>query len=462
MDDRPDDLVKGRANDFIDHPADDAVQTAPDGYVVEGPMPEGEGDKLFACPHQTCDGFTFETIEECRIHDDEWHNPPYCCSDCGANFAARPALKRHFKCSGHFNWICLEETCEMKGTLFANQAEFVSHALNTPGHEHFFPEEALQSPGSAKRVNYAEVISLMDGETTEDDLSEEEGQMCSEASCRRYQHIFYTEPDFVRHVESHGHTHAMKYSESLRDSGKSIADITREQEAAREFRCTAEHCAYFGEKLKTSQSYYHHIATAQHLHPRLVDSNPASPTAEIRMKLAQTQISLTCDEPDCPKFQHSFSNRGNHTKHHASIAHIKAIEYGKLKRAMAEPAEGGQGNAKAQTPEPKTPTAKFAPPTTPQIWSRSLFTPISPTTSTFRTPVRFVTPTKRPLQDVVMMTPPPSSRREESLKKRNRELEEELREMKEKMERMRNAYQEQISSLFQTLGETRSRSVRYD
>ncbi|EGR46392.1 uncharacterized protein TRIREDRAFT_109908 [Trichoderma reesei QM6a] len=451
--------MENLANDVVNEPAHTPVDLALKDYLIDGPAPEGEGDKLFACPHLGCDGFTFETVEECQVHDEEWHSPPYLCSDCGANFAAKPALKRHLKISGHFNWVCIEEGCVMKGILFANQAEFVSHALNTPGHEHLFPEEALQSPGSAKRINYAEVLTIMEGESSEGDSSDDEDQICPEPSCRRYQHTFHKEAEYIRHIESHGHVHAVRYSESLRESGKSIANITLEQEAAREFRCTAHHCTYFGEKLKTSQSFYHHITTVQHLHPRSAESNPSSPTADIRLKLAQ--INLTCDEPECPRFEHCFLNRGAYGQHTNSVAHKRAIEYGQLKRALAGSVAGSQDDADSQTPEPQTPTAKAIPPTTPQIWSRSLFTPISPTTRTF-TPIQFVTPTKRPAKDVVMMSPPPSSRREESLKKRNRELEEELRETKEKMERMRNTYQEQISSLFQTLGETQSRSVRCD
>ncbi|UKZ58114.1 hypothetical protein TrVGV298_011979 [Trichoderma virens] len=420
---------------------------------------EGEGNHSFACPHSSCDGFTFETIQECFLHEDDWHRPPYFCAECDTTFAARPALKRHFKASGHFNWICLEGKCDMKGTLFANQSEFVTHALNTPGHEHLFPEEPLNSPVSVKRINYAEVTNIMEGETTEECLSEEEGQKCLEPACRRYQRVFPTESKFAQHKESHNHVHAIKYSEALRESGKSIADITTEQEAARALRCTAEGCPKFGEKLTTSQSFYYHIQTEQHVHPRFVStSNPASPTAEIRMKFAD--INLACDEPECPKFQHYFYNKGNHTKHSKSVVHQKAVEFGTKKRSMGNSSTGGQEKVKAETPEREQPVAIMAPPVTPQIWSRSLFTPISPpTTDPTRSQVtQFVTPTKRPVQDIALMTPP--SWREENLRKRNRELEVELEQMKEKMNRMRTAYQEQIRSLFQTLGETHDRSRR--
>ncbi|KAL7955979.1 hypothetical protein V8C34DRAFT_326739 [Trichoderma compactum] len=439
-------------------PIDLRVEIPPTGYVVDMPALEGEGDQPFACPHSSCDGFTFETIEECRIHEDDWHNPPYFCSECDSAFAARPALKRHFKASGHFNWICLEGKCDMKGTLFANQSEFVIHALNTAGHESLFLEEPLSSPVSVKKINYAEVANLMEGETTEECPSEEEGEMCLEPSCRRYQRIFSTGGEFTRHKESHNHVNAIKYSEFLRESGKSIADIVAEQEAAREFRCTVEGCPKYGEKLKTSQSFHNHIATEQHLHPRS-PSDPTSPASEIRLKFAQ--ISLACDEPECAKFQHSFLNKGNHTKHTKSVAHCKAVEYGNWKRSFGSSGPGDQEDTKIQTTEKQKPAATAAPPSTPQIWTRSLFTPISPAAidSTYAQPTpQFVTPTKRPVRDIALVTPP--SWGGENLRKRNRELEDELERMKEKMDRMRAAYQEQISSLFQTLGETQDRNRR--
>lgn len=438
---------------------DAVVEIPPAGYIVAEATQEGEGDKPFACPHTSCDGFTFETVQECQIHEDDWHSPPYFCSECDTSFAARPALKRHFKSSGHFNWICLEEKCEMKGILFANQSEFVAHALNTPGHEHLFPDEALQSPVSVKRINYAEVIHLMDYESTEECLSEAEEHICPEPSCHRYQQTFSTEGSFSRHEESYGHTHAIKYSETLRESGKSIADIMTAQEAARELQCTAEGCKYFGEKLKSSQAFYNHIMTAQHLSsPSLCPSNPTSPTADIRLKFSQLNIS--CDEPECPKYEYRFSSLGNYNKHVQSAAHLQSVKYGHMARSMASSASEGQENLKPQTPEREQPVTIKAPPSTPQIWSRSSFAPISPV-SAVSTPVervQFITPTKRPVPGIALMTPP--SWREENLRKRNRELEEELQQMKGKMERLRTAYQEQISSLFQTLGATQDRGWR--
>ncbi|KAL7942885.1 hypothetical protein V8C42DRAFT_330652 [Trichoderma barbatum] len=436
------------------------TEALPVGYLVDKPVLEGEGDQPFACPHTSCDGFTFETIEECHIHEEDWHRPPYFCSECDKIFAAKPALERHFKASRHFNWICLEEKCDMKGILFANQSDFVAHALNAPGHEHLFPDEALRSPVSVKRINYAEVIDLMDGETTEECPEEEEGQMCPEPSCRRYQQVFCSKSEFTRHNEQHNHVHAIKYSEALRESGKSVADIMIEQEAARELRCTVEGCPKYGQKLKTSQSFHNHIQTIQHLDPpKPRVSNPASPTAVIRMKFSQLNIS--CDEPECPKFEHRFSSLINLNKHLQSVVHLTSVKFGHMARSVANSGSDGQGNAKTLTPEKELlPLAATAPPSTPQIWSRSSFTPISPTTtdSTPAHTAQFVTPTKRPNQNIALMTPP--SWREESLKKRNRELEQELEQMKDKMERMRSAYQEQISSLFQTLGATQDRSRR--
>ncbi|RFU80653.1 hypothetical protein TARUN_1538 [Trichoderma arundinaceum] len=437
-------------------PSDAVAEIAPPGYPVIEKTQEGEGGKPFACPHFGCDGFTFDTVEECRAHEDDWHSPPYLCSECDTSFAANSALKRHFKSSGHYNWICLEEVCEMKGILFANQSEFVNHALNTPGHEHLSPSEAPHSPVSAKRINYAEIIHVLDGESTSECSSEEEGHMCPEPSCRRYQQVFYSEGEFSRHTESHGHVQAIKYSETLRESGKVVADIMIEQEAAREFRCTAEGCPYFGEKLKTSQSFYHHIQTTQHLHLSSdIIADPTSPTAEIRQKF--NQLNLLCDEPECPKYEHQFSNRVNLTKHTKSVVHLKAVSYGQMKRSMTNPTFEGQDNVIMQEREQSVTTAVL--PSTPHAWSPFTFAPITPTTAgsaSFIELPQVVTPTKHSTKEISLMTPP-SSRREENLKKRNIELEEELRQMRGKIERIRMAYKEQISSLFQALGKKQER-----
>ncbi|KAL7929898.1 hypothetical protein V8C35DRAFT_331028 [Trichoderma chlorosporum] len=434
----------------------------PIGYAVDALALEGEGDQPFACPHLSCDGFTFETIQECRIHEDDWHNPPYFCSECDTSFAARPALKRHFKASGHFNWICLEENCDMKGILFANQSEFVAHARSTPGHEHLFPDEPLNSPVSVKRINYAEVTNLREGETTDECPSEEEGQVCLEPACGKFQRVFHTESEFARHKESHNHVNAIKYSEALRESGKSITEIMNEEEAAREFRCTAEGCPYFGQKLKTSQSFHRHIQTTQHLNPtKPCPSNPASPTTDIRMKLGKLRLKPSCDEPECPKYEHRFSGTKTFEKHLQSVVHLTSVKYGQMVRNAANSVPRGQGSVKTQTPEKEEPLTVAAPPSTPQMWTRSSFTPITPKSIDFTcAPVtQLITPTKRPAQDIALMTPP-SSWREENLRKRNRELEGEIEQMKGKMDQIRRTYQEQISSLFQTLGEMQDRSHR--
>ncbi|KAH6603256.1 hypothetical protein Trco_008031 [Trichoderma cornu-damae] len=364
----------------VDQPKDAiASEAPPPGYeVVMEQALEGEGCKPFACPRLSCDGFTFDTIQECQSHEEDWHNPPYLCSECDRSFAAKPALKRHFAMSGHFDWI----------------------------------------------------------------------------SSTLYQQAFYSKGEFGRHGESHGHSHAVQHSEMLRESGKSIAAITAEQEAAREFRCTAEGCPYFGEKLKTSRSFYRHIKTPHHLSPPCrAAPDPTSPTAEMRHKFSQ--LSLACDEPECPKYEHQFFNKGNLAKHTRSLAHLKAVSYGRMKRSTADAASQFKSEPAARTPE-----RQAQQPSTPAVWTPFSFSPMTaPATANGRRVVeapKAVTPTKRPMQSVSLLTPP-SSWREEKLRKRNRELEDELEQMKDKVERMRTAFKEQISSLFQTLGEKQGR-----
>lgn len=435
------------------------------GYSVAADIgdQEGEGDRLFACPEIGCDGFTFDTIHECQIHVTDWHSPPYSCSECDANFAAMPALKRHFRATGHYNWICHEDECEMKGILFANRSEFVAHALRMSGHERLLPAEDLKSPLFPNRINYAEILHIPYDDTTSE-LSDEEVFQCLEPSCRRYQQLFHSENEFSRHEESHPHINAMKYSEDLRESGKSVEDITAEQEAAREFRCTAEGCPFHGQKLKTSQSFYNHVTTTKHLYPLLnSESNPTSPTTEIRQQLHQ--LNLSCEEPECPRYEHNFLHHSKYARHLQSISHLKAVSYGQMKRSTVS-SENIQGAA--QISNDSQSTATVAVPSTPVRWSPYSFAPITPDTDKTTRNAEFreiiTTPTKRSIRNVSPLTPlTPSSSlsswREESLMKRNEELEIEVQQLKDRIERLRSAYKEQISSLFQALGAEQARKL---
>ncbi|EHK49567.1 hypothetical protein TRIATDRAFT_280757 [Trichoderma atroviride IMI 206040] len=451
-------------NSIDQHQHEAMTESPPPGYSVAADIgdKEGEGGRLFACTEIGCDGFTFDTVDECQIHVKDWHNPPYSCSECEANFAAMPALRRHFKASGHYNWICQEEQCEMKGILFANRSEFVAHALRISGHERLLPAEDLKSPLFPSRINYAEIIHIPCDDTTSEP-SDEEAFQCLEPSCRRYQHLFHSESEFGRHQESHAHVSAIKHSEGLCQSGKSVGDVTTEQEAAREFRCTAKGCPFFGEKLKTSQSFYRHINTTKHAYPLLNSaSNPTSPTAEIRQRF--DRLNLACDEPECPRYEHHFANYMNFTRHIQSVPHLKAVSYGQTKRS-ALPSDHIQGAT--QMSEESQSAATVAIPSTPVRWSSYSFAPITPDTDSTTHIAEFrdmTTSTKRSIRNISPLTPPPPSSslpswREESLVKKNEELEIEVRQLKDKMERLRSAYKEQISSLFQALGAEQARKT---
>ncbi|KAM0517689.1 hypothetical protein ACHAPE_004662 [Trichoderma viride] len=451
----------------IDQPQHEATtENPPPEYSVAADVDgkEGEGGRLFACPEIGCDGFTFDNIYECQIHVKDWHSPPYSCSECDASFAAMPALKRHFKSTGHYNWICQEDGCEMKGILFANRSEFVAHALRISGHERLLPTEELNNPLFPKKINYAEVIHIL-CEDTASEPSDEEVYQCLEPSCRRYQQTFHSDSEFGRHQESHPHVSAIKYSEDLRESGKSVEDIAIEQEAAREFRCTAKSCPFFGEKLKTSQSFYRHITTTKHvyMHPLLNSvSNPTSPTADIRLRF--DRLNLSCDEPECPRYEHHFAHYFNLTKHNQSVQHLKAVSYGQMKRS-AVPLDHVQGAI--QISEEAQSAATVAVPSTPVRWSCYSFAPITPDTDSTTRNAEFremITPTKRAIRNISPLTPSPpsstlSSWREESLMKKNEELEIEVQQLKDRIERLRSAYKEQISSLFQALGAEQARKT---
>lgn len=75
-----------------------STEVPPPGYLAEdAPLTEG---KRLSCPHNSCDGMTFDTANQAHLHEADWHYGPYTC-ECGQKYAARPALLRHGKRTGH-------------------------------------------------------------------------------------------------------------------------------------------------------------------------------------------------------------------------------------------------------------------------------------------------------------------------------------------------------------------------
>ncbi|KMQ81584.1 hypothetical protein RF55_25865, partial [Lasius niger] len=105
----------------------------PPGYFVLASPNDGENG-TYACPDDGCDGVVCGSIQDCHMHNKEWHSPPYTCAECEANFASDPALSRHAKATGHPRWICQRDGCELRGVEFESHLTYRAHTTKSAAH----------------------------------------------------------------------------------------------------------------------------------------------------------------------------------------------------------------------------------------------------------------------------------------------------------------------------------------
>lgn len=228
----------------------DRTQPPPDFMLLDSPN-EGETG-TFACPFDGCDGVVCGSAQECHLHLREWHSPPYACAGCDAYFAAQSALARHVKATGHQKWICAKQACEMKGFEFESHLEYRNHVIASDSHR-----SLGQRPAHDKAAD------------PDDTLSEDSAAdyfMCLEPCCCRYLQR-WTERMYEVHVKGHCHVAAAQEGEGLRKRGLSETELEQKQYACRKFLCDAPGCPQFGKCLSSSQSYYYHVQTWNHLFP---------------------------------------------------------------------------------------------------------------------------------------------------------------------------------------------------
>lgn len=391
---------------FLDYETNMILEPPP-GYLVVASPNDGESG-TYACPYDGCDGVVCGSVDDCHAHDREWHAPPYSCAECGAGFAAYPALSRHIKASGHQRWACQNEDCASKGVEFDGHLSYHLHIMSSGAHR------CLAPAGEDG-----------DGESTADGLSEcpsVEEFICLERCCAHYMRTFSTERMFDVHANGNGHRGAVKGGESLLRQGLSTADLEAKQEAMREFRCDRKGCPLFGHCLSTSHSYANHVQTAAHRFP-CMDVSADQDADGTEDEAWQPQAKPSCVVLGCPQYGRQFSHRANHERHVNSAPHIRAA-----RRSLISPARG----ITLRT----SPRFKPSPPaeeTEADDESRTFWSAVSSAAPTplFSSPHRgavLTTPTKSTMLHTPLSSPS-STAREEYLERRNRELEDELRRL---------------------------------
>ncbi|KFA76547.1 hypothetical protein S40288_10616 [Stachybotrys chartarum IBT 40288] len=275
---------------------------APFGYLVTDCSTLSETSP-YSCPHVGCDGFSLDTLQDCIIHEAEWHSGPYTCSQCNATFAAQAALSRHAAASGHlWLWACRQEGCSKRGHEFFTPKGYLEHVLVEKAHQ-----------GE---------MSTTAAEASSDSLSDYpmEESMCLEACCPRYQNLFHSSAETERHMNSRGHVGAKDAGWALAKEDMTEEERAKRQEACRNLTCDKADCEMFGRKLASTHSYFHHISTKMHLEGNgMQKKKPAAKEAKPKER-APRQCLVTL----CHKYLHVFRNASNYRAHAASDRHVHA------------------------------------------------------------------------------------------------------------------------------------------
>ncbi|PNY25885.1 Uncharacterized protein TCAP_04177 [Tolypocladium capitatum] len=398
---------------------------APPGYFVLTSPNDGETG-TYTCPHDGCDGVVCGSIDDCHTHHKEWHSPWYSCAECGASFAAFPALSRHIKASGHQRWACRNHDCEWNGIEFDGYLGYHAHVMSARAHGYLTTAGEDRDDVHAEHGrgdSYDDGGSDVDMSDGPSECPSADEFVCIEACCSQYMKRFLTDRLFDMHVNSKGHRCAVAGGESLLQQGLPTADLEAKQEAMREFRCAVEGCPSFGHCLSTSHSYFYHIQTSAHLFPRKdvdADDDPDVTGDEDEQPKARRP---SCVVRACPQYGRQFSHHANHERHINSAAHLRAA-----RRSPTSPI-GKTTLRRSPRSKPSPPVEKTVPDDEARdFWrvvSSAAASPIWPGPSP-SAPV--VTPTKS-ATPYTPLSSPSSTAREAYLERRNRELEDELRRL---------------------------------
>lgn len=192
--------------------------------------PSHEEFNLFTCAFTDtlCDGFAFDTIQECVQHEQDWHSGPYKCFICGQVFASGPRLRRH----GHYvDSEERREATEKAEVKRGNSSVAVYHGnQDRRRRARRFAKMVLKDEGVSRGAEGGDVMEevqevayVHDGSkgvavtTADDGLEEGEDneQKCEEPCCPHFGRNFRSERLWEKHVQAQKHTSAVAMGEAL-------------------------------------------------------------------------------------------------------------------------------------------------------------------------------------------------------------------------------------------------------
>ncbi|EJP67410.1 uncharacterized protein BBA_03984 [Beauveria bassiana ARSEF 2860] len=196
----------------------------------------GQLRNTVACPRgdTQCDGFVFDSIQDCLDHERDWHSGPYKCFICGQIFASGPRLRRHDHytdseerkaeveaaetrknaCCGvkiyHGN-----EWARRRAKLLLKKIKLEEAAQDKKRDRKIMGDVKKEMAKKRKRDGPLVVIGVA-GRTVMGEVEDEKGGgNCDEPCCPAFERRFVNDKAHQRHVASQGHVAAMRMGAAL-------------------------------------------------------------------------------------------------------------------------------------------------------------------------------------------------------------------------------------------------------
>ncbi|KAH8174395.1 hypothetical protein LIA77_05814 [Sarocladium implicatum] len=225
----------------------------PSGYDVSHFA--GDGSRIYHCPHEGCKDVVFYTIQECKIHDRDWHEGPYECT-CGEVFASRPALHRHIRASYHRErepeiFACAEECCPQFRFEYATHANLTTH---TSG--------AVHQAAEKRSCYLRNILEEVEGHIRKRTLAFQNSQ-CDVPGCPDEGRVYVTSSAFLKHIDLPSHkNYDNKFAKALATSA--IPEFQSRQKVKWQFECSKPGCPEYKRRFRTNVSFWEHCETEAH------------------------------------------------------------------------------------------------------------------------------------------------------------------------------------------------------
>ncbi|KAM3511889.1 hypothetical protein MY11210_004430 [Beauveria gryllotalpidicola] len=355
---------------------DDEITSAARSYTIRDYFDiridgvSGQLRNTVACPRgdTQCDGFAFDSIQDCLDHERDWHSGPYKCFICGQTFASGPRLRRHDHYTDSEERRAEAEAAEArKGACYGVKIYHGNEAARRRARlllkKIRLEEEAAQKERDRKIVGGVRkemarrrkrdgplvVVGVGEGTVMGEVEDEKGGGSCDEPCCPAFERRFVNDKAHQRHMASQGHVAAMRMGAALLKQLITTAGL-KTSLTETPSRPNVDMSGHGGHRHRDTTPPpcrpVHATQTQQLLSPPATPHGPSSSSSRgeeeeacwdstenvplsLEMRLARTQQALRelrCNAPGCGMFGKQLASTQNYWGHLASEGHVKALE----------------------------------------------------------------------------------------------------------------------------------------